>query len=243
MHVGNKTSFLIQGDCPQFFNWDECGLRISIPRGTLSSKETNQISVTALVGGQFTFPEGTELISAVYSILITKPLLKPVKLEIKYQANIVTKDHTNCLSFVNASPMQPAPPYKFQVLKGGEFRPGNQYGSITMSHYCCFGIIISRFYPNRGSLLSYNNTSYEETDFRSTVITHQPRSESQKVTMLFPDVHTGALTTQTFTNEAQLISLKEGTCVLCNKQYSGIYYIQTFKYHHSSHQPVLNPPL
>ena len=194
--------------------------------------------MTALVGGQFTFPEETELISAVYSISITKPLLKPVKLEIQHCAHLVTKDHTGYLSFVTASSKQPVLPYQFQALKGGQFYPGNQYGSISLSHFCFFGIIKSPFYPIR-TLLSYNNTSYEETDSRSTVITSQPRSESQKVTILSSDDHPDAPITQPSTNEAQLISLKEGTCVY-NKQSSGIYYIQTLKYHHSPRQPMLN---
>ena len=59
--IVGETLFLIQGDSPQLLNWEEYGLRITWI-------ETNEIAVTALVGGQFQFPNGTELISAVYDI-------------------------------------------------------------------------------------------------------------------------------------------------------------------------------
>ena len=67
VHVLKK--FLIQGNPPQFLNWEEYGLRITILQGTMSPTETNEIAVTALVGGQFQLPEGTELVSAIYANL------------------------------------------------------------------------------------------------------------------------------------------------------------------------------
>ena len=186
MHVGDKNLFLIQGDCPQSFNWEEYGLRISVPQETLSVKETCVISVRSLVGGQFTFPKGTQLVSIIYTVSIAKPLLKPVKLEIQHCAHLVTEDHTSYLSFVIASSKQPVLPYQFQILKGGQFYPGNQYGSISLSHFCLLGIIKSLFCPI-GMLLSSDNTSSDTT---STVITSQPSvSESQEITTSSSDDH------------------------------------------------------
>ena len=209
VHVGNNNLFLIQGDNPQSFNWEQYGLRISVPQGTLSMKETCELSVRTLVGGQFAFPKGTELVSVVYTISIAKPLLKPVKLEIQHCAHLVTDDHTKYLSFVIASSKQLVPPYQFQLLKGGQFYPGNQYGSISLSHFCFLAIIKSLFCPIEMSS-SIDNTS----GARLTVISSQPvRFESQEITISSSDGHettSDGLVSQTSINVPQLISLNEG---------------------------------
>ena len=218
VHVGNDNSFLIQGDCPQSFNWEEYGLRISVPQGTLSFSEICEISVTVLIGGQFAFPKGTELVSIVYCISIAKPLLKPVKLEIQHCAHIVTEDHTSYLSFVIASSKQPVLPYQFQLLKGGEFYPDNQYGSISLSHFCLLGIIKSQFRSFVGMLPSSDDTS---SDTRSTSQLQPAGPESQEITISSSDDYEAASdgpAIQTSTNEPQLISQTEGkvyTCVFC----------------------------
>ena len=97
VHIGSKKTFLIQGDHPHFLTWDECGLKISFPQGALSQTDTSicEVVITALVGGKFTLPIGTKLISAIYFISVSKPLLKPVKLEIQHCARIVTQVQTN----------------------------------------------------------------------------------------------------------------------------------------------------
>ena len=208
VHIGNNNLFLIQGDSPQSFNWEEYGLRISVPQGTLSVKETCEMSVRALIGGEFAFPKGTELVSVIYTVSIAKPLLKPVKLEIQHCAHLINDDYTKYLSFVIASSKQSVLPYQFQLLKGGVFYPGNQYGSISLSHFCFLGIIKSLFCPI-GVLLSSNDTS---SDTRSTIITSQPvGSESQEITISSDDHETtDGPVTETSTNAPQLISLTEG---------------------------------
>ena len=143
MCIADKKLFIIQGDSKDFLNWEEYGLRISVPSGTLSSKEICEISVTVLVGGKFQFPEGTELISAVYLISLSKSLLKPVKFEIQHCAHLVTEDHTRYLSFVSADVNQPILPYQFQLQEGGEFHPDDQYGSIYIPHFCLKAIVKS----------------------------------------------------------------------------------------------------
>ncbi|XP_019857757.1 PREDICTED: uncharacterized protein LOC109586031 [Amphimedon queenslandica] len=49
--IAGKKLFLVQGDKPQLMNWEEYGLRISVPEDSLSASET--VSVLALVGGHF----------------------------------------------------------------------------------------------------------------------------------------------------------------------------------------------
>ena len=134
--------FPIQGDSPQFLNWEQYGLRIIIPEGTLSPTNTCEVAVKAIVGGQFQLPKGSELISVVYAISVSKPLLKPVKLEIQHCANLVTQDHIGYLSFATASLDQPVLPYQFQLENGGQFYCGNQYGSIFLTG-CCLSAIVT----------------------------------------------------------------------------------------------------
>ena len=103
---------------------------MTVLEGTLYPSDTSEVAFTAMVGGQFQFPEGTELISAVYGISVSKPLFRPVKIEIQHCADLVTQDHTSYLSFVTASISEL--PYKFQLEEGGQFHTGDQYGSICL---------------------------------------------------------------------------------------------------------------
>ena len=109
--------FTIQGDCPQSFN---------------SSTHTSNIAVAELVGRQFQLPEDTELVSIVYAISVSKPLQQRVKLEIQHYALLVTEDHASYLTFIIAFLDQPVLPYQFKLEEGGQFAPGDQYGSISL---------------------------------------------------------------------------------------------------------------
>ena len=53
--IAGKKLFLVQGDKPQLMNWEEYGLRISVPEDSLSPSETVEVSVIALVGGHFKY--------------------------------------------------------------------------------------------------------------------------------------------------------------------------------------------
>ncbi|XP_019859060.1 PREDICTED: uncharacterized protein LOC109587263 [Amphimedon queenslandica] len=137
VHVAAINSFLIHGGSTQSVNWEEYGIKITIPQGAVLPSDTVQVTITALVGGDFIFPEDTELVSAVYAINLSKPFLKPVKLEIQHCVSIETSSHCNYLSFATATNNQP--PYKFITVDGGEFSIGNRYGSISIakfSKYC-----------------------------------------------------------------------------------------------------------
>lgn len=142
MCLGGKKLFLIQGDSPQHLNWEDYGLRITVPQGTLSPTETCGIAVTALVGGQFLLPEGTQLISAIYAISThDKALLKPLTLELEHCVNLKSQAQANCLKFVRASLSAETLPYQFTQVAGGEFSVGSRYGSITKDHFCWMGIV------------------------------------------------------------------------------------------------------
>ena len=85
IYLGHEK-FIIQGDSPQFLNWEKYGLRITVPQDALSPTESSEILIIAFFGRHYDLPEGTELISAIYVIAVSMPLQQPVKLEIQHCA-------------------------------------------------------------------------------------------------------------------------------------------------------------
>ena len=141
-YIAGRKLFVIQGDLYQSFDWVECGLRLSCPKGALSSSNDRcEVAVVALAGGQFKLPEKTKLVSAVYGISISKSLLKPLTLELQHCVALETKSQADCLKFVRAPLIGCDSNAKFKIVEGGEFYPGSWYGSITSYHYCKFGVV------------------------------------------------------------------------------------------------------
>ena len=155
-----QEKFVIQGDSPQFLNWEKYGLKITVPQDTLSPTESNEITITALVGGCYDLPEGTELISALYIITVSLPLKQPVKLEIQHCGHLLTEDHASYLSFITTSINQPV---QFHIEEGGQFYPGNQYGSIYLSQFSVKGIIKSMTHPFRRIVSHWQIGRHTET--------------------------------------------------------------------------------
>ena len=135
VQVGGKKLFLIQGDSPQSFNWHGYGLRINVPKGTISSTETCEIAVTALIGGQFTFPKGSELVSAIYAVSIASEIQQPLTLEIQHCVSLKTSEQSAYMRFAKASFEQCSLPYQFHLLEGGDFYPGDRYGAISLRKF------------------------------------------------------------------------------------------------------------
>ncbi|XP_019860328.1 PREDICTED: uncharacterized protein LOC109588620, partial [Amphimedon queenslandica] len=139
VHVAGSKSFLIQNNLPQLLNWEEYGLRITVPEGAVSPSEINEVSITALVSGEFILPEDSELVSVVYIITVSKPLLKPVLLEIQHCVSIETPSHASYLSFVTSPSNQC--PFDFQPVNKGSFPVGSRYGSLLISEFSSWAIV------------------------------------------------------------------------------------------------------
>ena len=84
---------------------------------------------------------GTKLVSVVYGISVSKPLLKPLTLELQHCVTLETKSHADHLKFVRAPLVGCDPNTEFTIMEGGEFYPGSWYGSITRSHFCKIGVV------------------------------------------------------------------------------------------------------
>ena len=141
VQVAEKRLFLIQGDKPQLMNWEEYGLRIGVQEESLSSSETVEAAVVALVGGHFQFPPSTVLVSAVYAVSLSKPLLKPLQLEIQHCVNLTGRpDLAQYLKFAIAPVSTPSLPYQFSIVEGGDFSSNSWYGSIKREKFCLVSI-------------------------------------------------------------------------------------------------------
>ena len=162
VHIACKKLFLIQGEHSCLLNWEEYGLRINVSHGTIPPGETCEVSIAAMVGGEFKCPSDTMLVSAVYAISVSKALLQPVQLSIQHCVSIETQEHTGYLSFVTADLYQPDLPYKMQLEEGGQFYPGNQYGSINLTKFSIKGIIKALMTPVRW-LFGYDDVEQQET--------------------------------------------------------------------------------
>ena len=130
-----ETIFVLRGSnqC-QYFNWEKYGISFSAPEGILPPSEICEVTITALVGGEFKLPEGSELVSAVYEISIAKPLLQPLTVSIQHCTLLETSEQCKSLQFVRAPTDDVTTlPYQFEPLLEGRFNPENQYGLISCS--------------------------------------------------------------------------------------------------------------
>ena len=110
-----------------------------MPEGATS--EPCDIAIKAIVAGQFEFPEGTDLVSAVYAISVSKRLAMAVMLEIQHCVAITREEQGRFISFVRAQCNQPQLPYQFELLdNAGTFPPHSDYGKIACDRFSCIAI-------------------------------------------------------------------------------------------------------
>jgi hypothetical protein len=132
--VAGKMVFCVEGNNPQSRNWEGYGLEIGVSKGTMLASETADIAVAALVGGHFVFPKNTQLVSAVYAIIVSKPLLEPLRLAMQHCVKISRSSQTKQLKF-GIAPMTTAP-CQFELVEGGEFSVDSFYGFIYRQEFC-----------------------------------------------------------------------------------------------------------
>ena len=142
VQVAEKKLFLVQGRKPQLMNWEQFGLRIGIEEDSLLSSETVEVATAALVGGQFKFPKNTVLVSAVYAISVSEPLLKPLRLEMQHCVDLRGQPGlSQYLKFAIAPVSTPSLPYQFSLVEGGEFTSNSWYGAINKKDFCLVCIL------------------------------------------------------------------------------------------------------
>ena len=120
------------------------GVTLDIPSDAVPPGEHVTVTIQPCFSGAFIYPEGYEPLSAVYHISTNTALKKKGQLTLEHFGNLQTKEQTDNMYFFTAK----SPPvtvdggkvYQFGMVKGGEFRMGENYGAISLEHFCLVSI-------------------------------------------------------------------------------------------------------
>ena len=132
----DEKIFKVKGESAQPLLWEEHSFRMYIPQDALLHNETCFVTVKAIVGDLFQFPEGTEPVSAIYAISLSRQLHKPARLEMQHCVKLKNPEHNKFMSFAVASQDPSSMPYQFQEMPGGIFETNCYFGSIVRQQFC-----------------------------------------------------------------------------------------------------------
>ena len=139
------TSIVVSNNHSHSFIWNKHGLKLHIPGGAVSEEDIEyKVDIKVGFTGQFNFPDDLQLVSCVYWLSCPVKFLKPVTLEIEHCVSFYDCSQSTFLRFVVARCCQVKLPYQFRVLEKGTFVAQNSYGSIEVSQFSFFGIVIPR---------------------------------------------------------------------------------------------------
>ena len=136
--VYGETVLEVVGDQPQKLEWPGYGFNIEVPEGALPPGVTASVGVKVILGGQFQFPEGSQLISALYWISSSEVFLKEVAVNIQHCAVIKNEEQCSTFRFIIAKCLQEVLPYRFRE-RTGVFNPHTQYGTIKLKQFSIVG--------------------------------------------------------------------------------------------------------
>ena len=119
-----------------------------------------------MIGGQFAFPKGSELVSAVYAVSIASEIQQPLTLEIQHCVSLKTSEQSSYMRFAKASSKQLPLPYQFHLLEGGVFSPDTHYGAISLTKFCfiCVLLVNPKYYITTTTDNFSSDTSPDELE-------------------------------------------------------------------------------
>ena len=133
-----ETVLEVVGDQPQKLEWPGYGFCIEVPKGALPPGVTASVGVKVILGGQFQFPEGSQLISALYWISSSEVFLKEVAVNIQHCAVIKNEEQCSTFRFIIAKCSQEVLPYRFRE-RTGVFNSHTKYGTIKLKQFSVVG--------------------------------------------------------------------------------------------------------
>ena len=137
------TSVTIKAGEEKSFEWKGYGFRLHAPKGALPPDLPQcTLHIQASLSGQFHFPEGSALVSAIYWISAPAAFSEPLTLDIQHSCSNVEKSPHN-LKFVKAQCTQKELPYRFEPIEESDevFTQHSSYGRISIKKFSGTGII------------------------------------------------------------------------------------------------------
>ncbi|XP_019848973.1 PREDICTED: uncharacterized protein LOC109580362 [Amphimedon queenslandica] len=143
--VLGEKNVTFTSDANNTVDLQQCGLSLFFPQELITTPTaavSYDVTVKGLWAEQFVFPEGTQLISSVTSIALNSPLPldKPVTVQLMHCASITDQSQSKYLSFAVSHSVQP--PFKFDLLPGGDFLAGFNYGTIQLNEFSLIAIVL-----------------------------------------------------------------------------------------------------
>ena len=137
-----QTSVTIKAGEERRFEWKGYGFRLHAPKGALPPDHpqcTLRIQASLSSSGQFHFPAGSALVSAIYWISAPVTFSRPLTLEMQHSCNVSPHN----LKFVKAQCTQKQLPYRFEPIKESNevFTEHSSYGSISITKFSGIGIV------------------------------------------------------------------------------------------------------
>ena len=136
--VYGETVLEVVGDQPQKLEWPGYGFYIEVPEGSLPPGVTASVAVKVILGGQFQFPEGSQLISALYWISSSEVFLNEVAVNMQHCAVIKNEEQCSTFRFIIAKCSQEVLPYRFKE-RVGVFNSHTKYGTIKLKQFSVGG--------------------------------------------------------------------------------------------------------
>ena len=122
-------------------------MELHFPSHTSAVHIEGTVSVLSADDDNYKFPEGSELVSAVYDISTSRPFPEPVTVRLQHCVPLDSEKVASAMRFVIADAAQ-RPPYTFHPQSDGSFRRGSSYAEIKLSHFCMPAVILWWFgYP------------------------------------------------------------------------------------------------
>ena len=139
MEVCAETTLTVTNSS-QHFHWQGYGLTLHFPDGCLPADvEECTLTIKASLAGQYEFPEGSHLVSAVYWLLC-EPMCKFTKAMISVEIeHCAPQKNAAKLSIVRSHCTQKNLPYTFQKL-GGHYTQHSSYGCIEVASFSGYAV-------------------------------------------------------------------------------------------------------
>ena len=119
--------------------YEEYGIRLRFRKKEIDREVSVTVSLN-ISGDDYSLPENSELVSAVYRIYVSGELPSPVTVEIQHCCRLRDSNEASALSFVR-SETERGPPYQFEVIGGSQFTPNDFYGKIDSTHFSDIAIV------------------------------------------------------------------------------------------------------